>query len=191
MGQQSFFSFFNSLDDLSPPPLFYLTFLVENQAGATLKLITSDNDPPDGFKLEPEHSSVITKELVNPSDLSIHAVVPGAEKTLLVNGQPRIVVAPSKITGDPMVLRVTGKDGKSTLGKVVGEPQGRTSQADLDFRRKKRLFLQDGMLILVVVIPKKAICVFGLYTLLFPSLTLNPTKQPSTLAKSSLRFSSR
>lgn len=144
VGSTVFFSFFNSLDDLSPPPSFYLTFLVENQAGATLKLITSDNDPPDGFKLEPEHSSVITKELVNPSDLSIHAVVPGAEKTLLVNGQPRIVVAPSKITGDPMVLRVTGKDGKSTLGKVVGEPQGRTSRADLDFRRKKCYFSRTG-----------------------------------------------
>ena len=143
MGQQYFF-FFNSLDDLSPPPLFYLTFLVENQAGATLKLITSDNDPPDGFKLEPEHSSVITKELVNPSDLSIHAVVPGAEKTLLVNGQPRIVVAPSKITGDPMVLRVTGKDGKSISDKVVGEPQGETSRADLGFRREKCYFSWTG-----------------------------------------------
>ena len=110
----------------------------------TLKLITSDNDPPDGFKLEPEHSSVITKELVNPSDLSIHAVVPGAEKTLLVNGQPRIVVAPSKITGDPMVLRVTGKDGKFTSDKVVGEPQGETSRADLDFRREKCYFSWTG-----------------------------------------------
>ena len=168
---QHYFSFFNFLDDLSPPPLFYLTFLVENQAGATLKLITSDNDPPDGFKLEPEHSSVITKEVINPSDLSIHAVVPGAEKTLLVNGQSRIVVAPSKITGDPMLLRVTGKDGKSTLDRVVREPLAQTSRADLDFcsvkLSRKLLYLLDRMLILDTVIPKKAICVCGLFTPLF------------------------
>ena len=86
---------------------------MDNEAGVTLRVITSDNDPPDGFRLEPEQRSIITKEVSNPSDLSIHAVVPGEEKALLLNGQPRIVVAPSKATGDPIVLRVTGKDGES------------------------------------------------------------------------------
>lgn len=90
-----------------------MSFLVDNQAGVTLRVLTSDNDPPDGFKLEPEHRSIITKEVSNPSDMSIHAVVPGEEKTLLLNGQPRIIVAPSKATGDPLVLRITGKGGQS------------------------------------------------------------------------------
>lgn len=90
-----------------------MSFRVENQAGVALRVLTSDNDPPDGFKLEPEHTSIITKEVSNPSDMSIHAVVPGEEKTLLVNGLPRILVAPSKATGDPIVLRITGKGGES------------------------------------------------------------------------------
>lgn len=110
---RSFFLIFIFPDDLSPPPRFHLSFLVDNEAGVTLRVITSDNDPPDGFRLEPEQRSIITKEVSNPSDLSIHAVVPGEEKALLLNGQPRIVVAPSKATGDPIVLRVTGKDGES------------------------------------------------------------------------------
>lgn len=89
-----------------------MSFLVENQAGVALRVLTSDNDPPDGFKLEPEHTSIITKEVSNPTDMSIHAVVPGEEKTLLVNGHPRIMVAPSKATGDPIVLKITGPGGK-------------------------------------------------------------------------------
>ena len=87
--------------------------MVDNQAGVTLRVLTSDNDPPDGFKLEPEHRSIITKEVRSPSDMSMHAVVPGEEKTLLINGQPRIIVAPSKATGDPLVLRITGTGGRS------------------------------------------------------------------------------
>ena len=86
---------------------------MENEAGVALRVITSDNDPPDGFRLEPEGSSIITKEVSSPSDMSIHAVVPGEEKTLLLNGQPRVVVAPSKAIGDPMVFKITGKDGKT------------------------------------------------------------------------------
>ena len=109
-------------DDLSPPPRFHLSFLVQNEAGVTVRVITSDNDPPDGFRLEPEHSSIITKEVNNPSDLSIHAVVPGEEKTLLIDGQPRIVVAPSKATGDPLVFKITGKDGKRLHCLIVWMP---------------------------------------------------------------------
>lgn len=101
----------DSADDLSPPPRFHMSFLVENQAGVTMRILTSDNDPPDGFKLEPEHTSIITKEVSNPSDMSLHAVIPGEEKTLLVNGQPRIIVSPSKATGDPILLRITGRKG--------------------------------------------------------------------------------
>ena len=96
-----------------------MSFMVQNEAGVVLRVITSDNDPPDGFRLEPEHSSIITKEVSNPSDLSIHAVVPGEEKTLLVNGQPRIVVAPSRATGDPIVLKVTGEGGESCLHSMT------------------------------------------------------------------------
>lgn len=92
-----------------------MSFMVENQAGVTLRVLTSDNDPPNGFRLEPEHKSIITKEVRSPSDMSLHAVVPGEEKTLLINGQPRIMVAPSKATGDPIVLRITGKGGKSSF----------------------------------------------------------------------------
>ena len=82
-------------------------------------MITSDNDPPDGFRLEPEGSSIITKEVSSPSDMSIHAVVPGEEKTLLLNGQPRVVVAPSKAIGDPVVFKITGKDGMAVYCSLV------------------------------------------------------------------------
>ena len=82
-------------------------------------MITSDNDPPDGFRLEPDGSSIITKEVSSPSDMSIHAVVPGEEKTLLLNGQPRVVVAPSKAIGDPVVFKITGKDGKTVYCSLV------------------------------------------------------------------------
>nr|XP_058946642.1 uncharacterized protein LOC131774603 [Pocillopora verrucosa] len=111
-------------DDLSPPPRFHMSFLVENQAGVTMRILTSDNDPPDGFKLEPEHTSIITKEVSNPSDMSLHAVIPGEEKTLLVNGQPRIIVSPSKATGDPILLRITGRKGDAAPdgGIVVNTP---------------------------------------------------------------------
>ena len=89
-----------------------MSFRVENQAGVALRVLTSDNDPPDGFKLEPEHTSIITKEVSNPSDLSIRAVVPG-EESLLVNGLPNLLLSPSVAPGDPYVMRITGKGGES------------------------------------------------------------------------------
>lgn len=100
-------------DDVSPASRFYLSFIVENKAGVELRFTTSDNDPPDGFRMAPEMTSIITKEISDPSDLSIHAVIPGEEKTLDVNGQPSIVVAPRKAAGDPIPLKITGKGGKS------------------------------------------------------------------------------
>ena len=103
----------SSLDDVSPASRFYLSFLVENKAGVELRFTTSDNDPPDGFRMAPDMTSIITKEISDPSDLSIHAVIPGEEKTLDVNGQPSIVVAPRKAAGDPISLKITGKGGKS------------------------------------------------------------------------------
>ena len=103
----------SSLDDVSPASRFYLSFLVENNAGVELRFTTSDNDPPDGFRMAPEMTSIITKEISDPSDLSIHAVIPGEEKTLDINGQPSIVVAPRKAAGDPIPLKITGKGGKS------------------------------------------------------------------------------
>ena len=102
-------------DDMSPAPRFHMSFRVENQAGVALRVLTSDNDPPDGFKLEPEHTSIITKEISNPSDLSIRAVVPGEEKTLLVNGLQSLLLSPSMAPGDPYVMRITGRGGESFL----------------------------------------------------------------------------
>ena len=89
-----------------------MSFRVENQAGVALRVLTSDNDPPDGFKLEPEETSIITKEVSHPSDLSIRAVVPGEEKTLLVNGLQNLLVSPSVAPGDPYVMTITGKGGE-------------------------------------------------------------------------------
>ena len=100
-------------DDLSPAPRFHMSFRVQNQAGVALRVLTSDNDPPDGFKLEPEDTSIITKEVSNPSDLSIHAVVPGEEKSLLVNGLQNLLLSPSAAPGDPYVMKITGKGGES------------------------------------------------------------------------------
>lgn len=100
-------------DDMSPAPRFHMSFRVENQAGVALRVLTSDNDPPDGFKLEPEDTSIITKEVSNPSDLSIRAVVPGEEKTLLVNGLQNLLISPSVAPGDPYVMKITGKGGES------------------------------------------------------------------------------
>ena len=107
------------LDDVSPASRFYFSFLVENKAGVELRFTTSDNDPPDGFRMAPEMTSIITKEISDPSDLSIHAVMPGEETTLDINGQPSIVVAPRKAAGDPISLKITGKGGKS-LDYLVG-----------------------------------------------------------------------
>ena len=101
---------------------------MENEAGLALRVITSDNDPPDGFRLEPDGSSIITKEVSSPSDMSIHAVVPGEEKTLLLNGQPTVVVAPSKAIGDPVVFKITGKDGKAVYCLLVFQIQDKRSR---------------------------------------------------------------
>ena len=83
----------------------------------SVRVVTSDNDPPDGFRLGPKGTLFVSKELNTPSNLSVHAVVPGNEKTLEINGEPTAVIKPNEATGDPLLMRITGKQGEHNENK--------------------------------------------------------------------------
>lgn len=89
-----------------------MLFRVENQVGVVLRVLISDNDFFDGFKLELEEISIIIKEVSYFSDLFICVVVLGEEKILFVNGLQNFFVLFSVVFGDLYVMKIIGKGGE-------------------------------------------------------------------------------
>ena len=101
--------------------MYYLTLEVENKAARDAQLFFSDNDPPDGFRMKPNYIEIITKEVNTPADISFHAVLPGTEEPLLINGESSVVFKPSVTKGAPFVLKITTKSDAGG-GVIPAEP---------------------------------------------------------------------